>query len=346
MTISIYEPRSMARALAELPPARNFLKQLFFRAVETYPTEKVDVDIQTGTRRLAPFVSTKSPGKVVDRTGFTTHTYEAPMIAPKRPITTEDLQTRVPGEHVYSGNDPAQRQAELLRGDLTELDTMIVRREEWMCREALVSSSIRILGDDVDRTITFPRDASLSVGLLAAADRWDAATADIPAQIRKWRRMIVQLTGVNPNTMLLSAEAEAALLGNTNLRSALNTLRLDLGQIKPELRDSGATYIGQLAGTGIDLWSYDEWYIDPVSGSEDPMIPEKTILLGATNAYTAMRYASVPVADGENIGLVRASRVPESWIERDPAVRWLKLSSRPLPVPVQNNAFLTATVLA
>lgn len=346
MTISIYEPRSMARALSELPPARSFLKRLFFSTVETYPTEKVDVDIQIGTRHMAPFVSTTSPGKTVDRTGFSTETYTAPLIAPKRPITVEDIQTRVPGEHIYSGNDPAARQGELLRGDLVELDTMITRREEWMCREALISSSVRILGDDVDRTIIFPRDASLAVGLLAAADRWDAATADIPAQIREWRRMIVQLTGATPNTMLLSAEAADALLANSNLRTALNTLRMDLGQIAPELRDSGATYIGTLAGTGIDLWTYDEWFIEPVSGREDPMIPEKTILLGATNARTAMRYSSVPVVDGESIGMVRSPRVPESWIERDPAVRWLKLSARPLPVPVQNNAFLTATVLA
>jgi hypothetical protein len=347
MAISIYEPRTMAKALEEMKPAHTFLKRLFFgKTPETSQTEKVDVDVKVGSRRVAPFVNPKAPGKVVDRPGFTTSTYTAPLLSMKRPVTTEDLQTRIPGEHIYAGTDPNDRAARLVGADLAELDELITRREELMCRDALISSAIAVVGDDVNYTITFPRDASLAVGLLAAASRWTAGTADIPAQIKAWRRAIVKLTGVNPDTMLLSAEAVDAFLANTALVAHLNTMRMDLGQIAPEIRESGATYIGQLAGTGIDLWAYDEWYIDPVTLVETPMIPAKTILLGSTKADTRMRYGAVPVKSGESIGLVPAPRVPQSWVDEEPPVRWLKLSSRPLPVPVQNNAFLTAQVIA
>jgi hypothetical protein len=347
MAISIYEPRTMAKALEEMKPAHTFLKRLFFgKTPETSQTEKVDVDVKVGSRRVAPFVNPKAPGKVVDRPGFTTSTYTAPLLSMKRPVTTEDLQTRIPGEHIYAGTDPNDRAARLVGADLAELDELITRREELMCRDALISSAIAVVGDDVNYTITFPRDASLTLGLLAAANRWTAGTADIPAQIKAWRRAIVKLTGVNPDTMLLSAEAVDAFLANTALVAHLNTMRMDLGQIAPEIRESGATYIGQLAGTGIDLWAYDEWYIDPVTLVETPMIPAKTILLGSTKADTRMRYGAVPVKSGESIGLVPAPRVPQSWVDEEPPVRWLKLSSRPLPVPVQNNAFLTAQVIA
>lgn len=347
MAISIYEPRTMAKALEEMKPAHTFIKQLFFSgAPETSLTEKVDVDVELDDRVVAPYVNPKAPGKVVDRAGFTTSTYTAPLLSMKRPVTTEDLQTRLPGEHIYAGTDPNDRAARLVGSDLAKLDKMITRREEIMCRDALISSAIHVLGDDVDYTITFPRDASLTLGTLAAADRWSNGNADIFGQFLTWRQLIGNISGTSPDTMLVSAEAAKALYANTALRAALNTMRLDLGQIAPELRENGATYLGSLNGTGIDIWSYDEWYKDPVTGLSTPMIPAKTILLGSTKAYTAMRYGAVPVKNGESIGLVPAPRVPQSWVDEEPPVRWLKLSSRPLPVPVQNNCFLTAQVIA
>jgi hypothetical protein len=346
MAIDIFEPRTMRAALKEMKPARSFLKSLFFRTSETSLTEHVDVDTMVGTRRLAPFTNPQGPGKFTERTGFTTSTVTPPMVAPKRSITVPDIQTRTPGEHIYSDRSPDDRAREILGGDLADLDDMITRREEWMCAKALFDSDIDIVGDDVNYTITFTRDAGQTKGLLGATDRWTHADSNPPEQIRGWRRDCVKLTGSNPDILIVSTEAANALLSNVKVQAQLDTLRAELGQIAPELRDSGATYIGRFAGTGIDIFAYDEWFIDPADGLEYPMVPAKKVLLGATNARTAMRYGAVGVASGDSIGLVADSRVPESWIEREPAVRWLKVSSRPLPVPIQNNAFLTAQVVA
>ena len=346
MTISIYEPRTMAAALDKMMPARAFLRRKFFGGTpETSATEKVDVDIRIGGRSVAPFVNPRSAGKAVDRPGFETRTYTAPLLAPMRVITTDDLQTRLPGEHAYAGTDPNDRLAKLLGRDLADLDEMISRAEELMARNALVNSSIRVKGDDVDYTITFPRDASLAVGLLAAAQRWSATTADIYGQIIDWNILIEKLTGVAADTLVLSAEAAKALVGNAENRAKLNTLNMQMGRIAPEAPIEGASYLGEFAGTGVSIYAYSEWYRDPDTGILTPMIPAKTILLGSSKAYTAMRYGAVSVVDGETIGLVPAPRVPESWVERNPAGRFVRLSSRPLPVPVDNNCFLTAQVL-
>lgn len=347
MTIFIYEPRSMARALRQLPPAYTFLRQLCFRNEATYPTEKVDVDIQVGARKVAPFVNPHGPGKVIDRAGFTTATYTAPLVAPKRPITVEDIQTRLPGEHIYEGTDPVDREAELLGRDLQELDTMIVRRVELMCRDAIISSAIVVSGDDVSYTITFPRDANLVKGVLAAADRWDAATADIYGQILGWILDMQQYGFISPNFLIMGSDVVRAFMANADNQAKLNVLRMQLGQIAPELRGNGSSYLGEFAGTGVDLWAYNEWYEDAV-GTTQPMIPAKGIVMGSTLARTELRYGAVAVKSGEGsdatIGMVRAARVPESWVDREPPVRWAKLSSRPLPVPIQNT-YLTATVL-
>ena len=60
--------------------------------------------------------------------------------------------------------------------------------------------------------------------------------------------------------------------------------------------------------------------------------------------------AAVPVATGSDgaasLAIVRGARIPDSWIEKEPPARFIKISSRPLPVPIQIGAFLKATVVA
>jgi hypothetical protein len=372
MAIDIFDPRSMAQALLQMKPPRTFLRQLMIRRDEMYNNENVDVDIKIGARRLAPFVSpNKGPGKVMDRIGFSTQTYVAPMIAPKRPLTVTDLQKRLVGENIYQTQTPDERAAMLLGQDLAELDEDITRREEWMCAQAAFTSAIVVSGDDVSQTITFPRSAELvdaapgasaANGLgtdsptstkLTTARTWDASTADIPVQIRQMRRLFQKKTGLSPDYMVMGESAADALLvapSLSGLTGFLNTRRLDLGLISPELREGGATYYGQFAGTGIDLWGYDEWYIDPADGVEKPMVPAKMVLMGSSKSYTVMRYGAVGVSSGldgqAQLALIAGKRVPESWVTKEPAVRFLKISSRPLVVPVQNDAYITCQVLA
>lgn len=345
MTISIYDPRSMLQALKVMPPARAFLRRLFFTSPpQSHATETFDVDIQVEGRRAAEFVNPKGPGKSVERTGFTTYTFRPPMVAPKMPITVEDLQTRLPGENVYSGLDPDSRAVELLGNDLKVIESLIVRREELMVRDALVNGSIVCLGDDVNQTITFPtRDASLTIGTLAAAKRWDAGTSNPIRDIRDWRRAINAKTGLTPDVLILGSTALDYLMANTAVMTVLDNRRMEMGELTEELRDGGGIYYGRLAG--VQIWGYDE-----LDESSNPLIAAKTVLMGATSARCDMHYGAVGVAEGEGnsarVTLVKLPRVPESWVEREPAVRWLKVTSRPLPVPVQNNAFLTAQVIA
>jgi hypothetical protein len=372
MSIDIFDPRSMAQALLQMKPPRTFLRQLMIQRDEMYANESIDVDVKVGARRLAPFVNpNKGPGKVMDRIGFSTRTYIAPMLAPKRPITVTDLQKRMVGENIYSTQTPDERAAMLLGQDLAELDEDITRREEWMCAQAAFTSQIVVSGDDISETITFPRSAELvdaapagsapnGLGTssptstqLTTARVWTASTADIPAQIRQMQRLFVKKTGITPDYVILGESAADTLLtapSLVGLTGFLNTLRMDLGQIKPELREGGATFLGTFAGTGCDIWAYNEWYIDPADGIEKPMVPAKMLLMGSSKSYTVMRYGAVGVSSGldnqAQLALVTGKRIPESWVSKEPAVRFLKVSSRPLVVPVQNDAYLTCQVIS
>jgi len=351
MAVDLFQRRAMARMLQQLKPPRTFIRDTFFANREFYDAEAVDVDIDTESRKMASFVSPHGVAPVSDRQGYETKTFVPPIVANKRLTRAGDLANRLPGEDLYESLSPEERAAKILTADLAALDNMTTRREEWMSVRALFDGSIHVVGDDVDATINFGRLASHNIPLLAAARCWTHADSQIIEDLMTWRRLCVKDSGEAPTDGVLGTEAADALLKNANLKTMLDTTRIDMGLIAPEIMATpGVTYLGRLKGTGLDLWAYDEWYVDPVDGVEKPMVPAKEIALASRRAYTALRYGAVGVAtgtdDASSLTLSRGARIPESWVEKEPAGRIVKVSARPLPVPVQVNSMVRVVVVA
>lgn len=346
MAYDLFETREMLPLLEEAKPANTFLKSLFFSNDVPFDTEHVDIDIWAGKRRLAPIVAPRFGSKTVERTGYSSKTYKPPQVAPDMITTAEDLLKRTAGETIYGTKTPDERAAEQLAKDMMEMDNMITRREEEMAAQALFTGQVQVIGEGVNDTIQYWSQLSSPdqpTTALGSGDRWNEDTADIVKNLRTWRRNTVQKSGVGATDAVMGVDAADALLSNSALQKQLDTRRIDLGEIRPELLPDGVTYFGQIRGTGVDLWSYDEWYLND-SGDEVPMVPAKKILLGSRNARTSMLYGCVvdPVQ-----GSFALPRVPVSYTQRKPVEgRVLALKSRPLPCIHQIYGFYVAQVLA
>lgn len=235
--ISMFETREMLPMLKEAKPANTFLKELFFSTEKTFTTKHVDIDIWAGKRRLAPFVNPKAGSKTVERTGFSTKTYTPPHVAPDMITDAEDLLNRSPGENIYEAKDPEDRAAEQLTNDMLEMDSMITRREEQMCSQALFTGEINVVGEGVNDTIQYWSQLAANeqpTTALASGSRWNEAGAEVLANLRTWRRNVVQKCGIAPTNAILGAAAAEALMSNENLIKVLDTRRIDQGFIDPD----------------------------------------------------------------------------------------------------------------
>ena len=67
--INIYEPRYLAEVVRTAPPIRTFLRDRFFSNVKTFSTERVDIDIVKGNRKMAAFVHPMVGGEIVQNEG-------------------------------------------------------------------------------------------------------------------------------------------------------------------------------------------------------------------------------------------------------------------------------------
>lgn len=68
--IDIYQPRYMAEVVRQTPPIHTYFRDTFFNRVITFPTERVDMDLMKGDRKILPYVHPDAGGKAVKMTDF------------------------------------------------------------------------------------------------------------------------------------------------------------------------------------------------------------------------------------------------------------------------------------
>ena len=98
--INIYEPWYLAEAVRTAPPIRTFLRDRFFSNVKTFSTERVDIDIVKGNRKMAAFVHPMVGGEIVQNEGYETKSYAQPLINPATVTTADLFMKRLPGEDI------------------------------------------------------------------------------------------------------------------------------------------------------------------------------------------------------------------------------------------------------
>lgn len=329
MPISIFDTRTMLQVVENTVKPKTFLKDMFFGNTRTVDTENIDVDIIKGKRRVSPFVSPIKEGQVVERLGYTTNSYKAPLTKPKMVTNAETLMKRSAGEALYSGKSPDERAAEQLARDLVELDDIITRLEEVMCAKALFEGKVRVKGDGVDELIDFHLTNKEA---LADGAKWSQTGATPLEDLKRMKSNILNSSAINPNVAIFGKKALELFLSNPKVLELLDLRLVETGQIDPMDLPNGATYIGRLKMPAVNIYTYEDWYIDEETGEEKALVPENMVWMGSTNARFDFVYGAYIDL---KMGTMDLPRIPKSWTIEDPSSRYVQMISRPLPIPHQ-----------
>lgn len=350
--VNVYETRTMLPVLEQRKTSRTFMRNTFFGPAGTgraFPTRAVDIDIIKGRRRMAPFVSPKHAGKLIEDRGREMRTYKPSYLKPKLALTPTDMYTRQPGNVIYQGNmTPAQMAGQAMGRRLAELDDMLNRREEWMSVQAIVNGKVEVKGEGIDEVIDMHYDAS-QLPVLSGTALWTDHTNAKPLDnLKTWQRERAKASGISPSIGIFGRDAIDNFMKTAQIRGAdaadsnwMDTRKIDMGQIRPEMLPNGVMYYGFLRETNMEIYSYDEWYIDDIDQKEYPMMPTDKVILGNPQARTEFLYGAVEDLDVT----AQMARFPKSWDKKDPSVKYLMIQSAPLPVLTEVDAFACATVV-
>jgi len=344
MSLPLFETRTMIAALEQRLPALSFLRDMFFsKEINVSTSKNVDIDIMKGKRRVAPYVNPRHEGKLVERIGYKAFSYVPPYVKPKMVTTAQDFLNRNQGETIYSAGDgPMQRAEKQLGKDLAEMEDQIIRVEEVQCSQLLQTGKVIVRGEGVDDEIDF-QQSSANLPVLSGTDLWSNAAAEPLEKLREWKRQMLQLCGKRPDVCIMGSDAIDAFLKQQNVEQALDTRRINLGNIDPIEEAAGVTLYGRIKDVGINIYTYDEWYVDPESGDENPMIDPKKVILASTQARMAINYGAIQDLKAGNAAVQRFAK---SWEKEDPSVRFVMVQSAPLCSLHQPDGVICATVLA
>jgi hypothetical protein len=342
--ISIYQPQMMIQALERAAAPKRFFHSKFFGTVRTHTTQNVMFDVRTKKRRVATFTGPIHDATVIEREGFITKTTAPAYVKEKTTLRPQEVLTRGFNENPFAATSPAQRAAQALGEDLAMLDERIVRLEEKMCAEAILTGKVKAKGKGIDVEVDFGYVAGEHLIDLTGSSKWDDTSADPMRDLDNWRRKIVQRTGITPDICVVGNRAGWAIMDNPKVKERLNIINYQMGRVNPSNQPSnGTTYYGDLmlpSGV-VSLHCYDEWYTDPNTGDDVPLLPDNVVLLGSTQARCEFHYGMI-----QNLKSMQPStRFAFSWEADNGSARFVQLESAPMPNLFEPDAFIVATVL-
>lgn len=341
-TINIYEPITMLRAVETMYPAKSFFLDTFFPTTENQLTETVLVDVKKGKRRMSPFVAPRVGGVTVERDGFRTDTIKTPKIAPQRKLTTDDLAQRLIGESIISTTKAADRAQTLLATDLIELKDMNLRRKEWMARQILTTGKFSIEGKADDDTTKVELEIDFgftNTTTLTSTAKWDASsTADPIKDLRAERLKIIKATGKAPTIVVMSSDVAALFVANPKVVALTDKQKIKTIDINPTIMNDAVTFVGKILELGLEIYSYDEWFLDD-AGAEQPMMPTKTLIIGSRALGRVIHGSITMMNDAEQFETYQGADIPKVWADKDNDIKMVRLSSRPVPAPFDVDAW-------
>lgn len=341
-TINILSTHALIRSASQLVRPMTFLRDRYFPTNDTtdiFNTDDVLMEFKDGNKKLAPFVAPRKGGRTILREGYTLERYTPPFVAPKRPLTADELSKRGFGEALFTGLTPEQRQAALIYQDMQDMDDMIARREEAMAAETLLTNKcvMKHYADDASKyeemQIQFYSDSNPNTTTLSV--KWNAESGvNIIGDLAVIARMITS-RGLPVADLICHPGVANVIINDATIEKYLDNRRYELGNVDPKLLPAGAALICVLNVNGryINVITYDETYTSD-AGVDTPFITDKWAVLTAPNVGRTLYGAVTQVEQEDGLFHTREGRrIPKFVSDANGNTRDLYLASRPLLVP-------------
>ena len=218
-------------------------------------------------------------------------------------------------------------------------------------RSAMLTGKIVVLGEGVKDTIDFRFTNLLDISK-DAKRKWKGGTAQNKyADLKAWHEKVQKEGFTNCNVCIMASDVVKEFLMDEKIQKLLDVKNYALAVIKPTQKENNVTYIGTIHELGLDLYKYNEWYVDdwtdPENPVELPMVPAGTLMMASTHAKYSMYYGAISILNQrtEKWETVAGKYVPDTFIKKRPDRRFLSLQSAPVPVPHEVDSWITVKVM-
>jgi hypothetical protein len=292
----------MLQAYIEQRVSPRLFLTSFFRLTQDgiHNSEFVEVDIKRGEPRIAiPVPSISSGARKVEASKHTNKKFKPPVYDLETTISAWSTAQRQVGQDPFQ--DPNFRRAardEAFR-NLGELEDMIRRAVEVQGSQILSTGTVTLKDEDNATVYTLDFEAKTTHFTTPTAWAADGNTGDPLANISDLAEVIRRDGKQVVTDLVFGRVAMQRFLANAKVKAILDNLgqqrfaELKGAVARPDnVHDYGSMSID---GYLYRLWTYDDYYIDPVSGNPTPYVAENKVLLIAAQGRRDLTFGSIPM---------------------------------------------------
>lgn len=345
--VKLYNTSTLLGLFREVEEPSTYFRSLCFGNVVTFDDEYVDFEKIRQGRKLAPLVVPTAQGRPVYKEASQLTRLKPAYLKPKDPVSPGRVIKRRPGENLFAPNNltPQQRYNAIIGDILRVHRETIERREEWLAARAVIDGQVTLSGPDFPTVVVdFQRESSHTVTLSGAA-AWNHASyaGSMLKDIQTWVDRVRRAPFGGPvNRLTVSPTVLEVLLTDDDVKKQLDTqIRGTNADLNTGLRAGEyVEYIGKL-GPNLELWVNSDFYEDE-NGNTQPFLAEGDLVLTGPNVFGVRCFGAIL---DEGAGFQALPAFPKMWTQQDPSATFVMTQSAPLPVPVNPNNTLKATVL-
>lgn len=349
----VIETYKLIHTIKKMYPVVQFFKDRYFPDGKTYYSEKALIETKRGGRKVAPFVIPVVGGIVQDAEGYRAYEVKAPYIAPKMPITAEELELKAFGESPDSGRTPAQRENEIESEHMDDMRNAIYRRQELMCAEIITTG--RLLMKHYGSAEDAVQDRNYKTQVLqfyeegfqnkyAFEKDWNLMNAAEKIQEFYKIALILKKRGIRATDIVMTGDVSMQLMTDKDFLEFYNKIRVETGTIDQMQLPNGVTCNGDINVNGVifKMFTYDEVYED-LDGIIKEFLPKGTIAFLHPGMGTTV-YAQVSFVKGTSFVSYAERIVPRVVASEGDNIVEVQMFSRPVPYPLDWEGWMVSNI--
>lgn len=349
MAINIFDKYGITKSVNRIQVVEPFvLSTVFGSTPEFHADGQIAFEIETELNKIAMFVQQHGPAIQIKKGSKELKKFTIPRTFEEMIFTDEELLNykqltslvfgRTPDEITKTANDWVFRKIQVLKN-------RVMRLKEKIACDAIALGGLTVAQQNIAFTVDFGFTSD-NLFTVESANKWDTTTANIEEQLMDMNDFIVENTGNGANLAILGLKAAKALRSNAKVQKSLDTNNNKVGSLDFTAKVGKAgRRIGNI--NGIELFAYNQKYVN-ASGVSTDFIPEgKCILLDTTNEGFRNHYAPAARIKKEKGGLelYPVEYFMESKVNEDETALSWKLEQKSLSVIHEPFAVQSVTVV-
>ena len=343
----------LINTIKKMYPVVEFFKDRYFPDGQVYYSQKALIETKKKGRKVVPFVIPVVGGIAVEDEGYRAYEVDAPFIAPKMPITAEQLEQKAFGESPESGRTPAQRENEIEVEHLDDLRNSIARRKELMCTELITTGKVEMkhyasaddAASDTNAQVKELRFYDGSFG-----NKWEFEktfqSMTTKERLQEFYKMATELRkrGIRATDIVMTSDVSMLLMTDEDFLEFYNKRMVATGEIDQKELPEGVVANGNININGVvfTMFTYDEYY-EAANGTATAFLPAGTIaLLQPKMGETA--YAQVTFVRNGQFESHAETVVPRLVADEKNNMIEVQTFSRPVMYPYDWEGWLVANI--